>query len=65
MNKRENLRSLFREWLNDYLTVQQFADDHNMTHARAHRVINLGRRLHNNRADRLSGTKYLVAWMPH
>ena len=47
MNTRTKLRRLFRLWWNDYLTLQRFADDHGMTRARAYRVINAGRKLHN------------------
>jgi len=54
MDKRAKLRRLFREWWNDYLTIQQFADDHGMTRDYAYRVINTGRKLHNRRACELA-----------
>ena len=59
MNARMKLRRLFREWLNNYLTVQHFADDHDMTKDYATRVIETGRILHNRRAKELS--RYLFS----
>ena len=60
MNTRAKLRRIFREWFNDYLTIQQFADDHDMTREYAYRVINTGRRLHNRRANELSAIIHSV-----
>ena len=54
MNKREQLRQHFRNWWNDYLTVDQFASDNGWSKNRAMRVLNLGRRLHNRQADELA-----------
>ena len=53
MNTRQQLMTHFREWWNDYLTIQQFADDHGWTRDYAYRVINTGRKLHNRNAEKL------------
>ena len=50
MNTRKALRELFREWYNDYLTVEKFAIDHNWSTEYAYRVITTGRELHNRSA---------------
>lgn len=50
MNTRAKLRRLFRTWCNDYLTVQQFAEHHGIDRARANRIIDTGRVLHNRHA---------------
>ena len=54
MNKREQLRQHFRNWWNDYLTVDKYALDHGWSRDRAMRVLNLGRKLHNRQADELA-----------
>jgi hypothetical protein len=53
MNTRAKLRCIFREWWNDYLTIQKIAEDYDISPERAYRIINIGRRLHNKRADQL------------
>jgi len=54
MTTRDKLRKHFRDWWNDYLTIQQYADDHGWTRDYCYRVINVGRKLHNRRAVELT-----------
>ena len=54
MDARAKLRWHFRNWWNDYLTIQQYADDHGWTRDYAYRAINAGRKLHNRRAVELA-----------
>ena len=51
---RTKLRILFRQYWNDYLTVQCFADAHGWDTDYATRVIDAGRTLHNRRAVKLN-----------
>lgn len=44
---RARLARMFREWFNDYLTVQVYADAYGITRERMFRIINLGRIAHN------------------
>ena len=60
MNTRKKLRRIFREYWNDYLTIQTMADHNNITRERAYRIINLGRKLHNRRADELNAIIHSV-----
>lgn len=49
-NTRVTIRRLFRDWANDYLTLAQFAIDHDMSRVHAYRVIDTGRKLQNRRS---------------
>lgn len=40
------LASLFRDYLNDYLTVERFAEDHEISVNDARTLIDLGRKYH-------------------
>lgn len=51
------LRAMFREYFNDYLTIQAYADAYGMLREDMYRRINLGRILHNKYADKLKGIK--------
>lgn len=54
---KEKLRRMFREYWNDYLTIDVYAQAHGMAYNEMYRIINLGRKLHNQMADKLKGGK--------
>lgn len=43
----KQLAALYLEFLNDFLTVQGFADHHGFTFWKAHEIIERGRKVHN------------------
>lgn len=46
MRMSAELAKLFREYLNDYLTVERFAEDHEVSVNDARTLIDLGRKYH-------------------
>lgn len=50
---RKKLRAMYRDWFCNFLTVPRFAEYYGLTVEQAHRCINVGRRLHNRRAEML------------
>lgn len=48
------LKKMFREYWQDYLTVQNFADVYGVSRETMYRAINLGRILHNKEAEQIS-----------
>lgn len=44
---------LFLKWFNDYLTVAVFAENHELTINEAHKLIEEGKRLHNEQVAML------------
>ena len=44
-NKRAIIRALYTDWLNNWLTLQGFADGYAMSLTDANRVLNIGRAL--------------------
>ncbi|WP_154943700.1 hypothetical protein [Klebsiella grimontii] len=47
----ENLAELYRDWMNNYLSIARFADDYGITEAQAELTIAKGRMVHNAAAD--------------
>ena len=47
------LKLMFREWWNQYLTIECFAEAKGLTKEVAYRMINIGRKLHNIEAEKL------------
>ncbi|HBL6736664.1 TPA: hypothetical protein LSH72_004054 [Klebsiella oxytoca] len=47
----ENLAELYRDWMNNYLSVAAFADDYGITEAQAELTIAKGRMVHNAAAE--------------
>ena len=47
------LKLMFREWWNQYLTIECFAEAKGLTKEVAYRMINIGRKLHNIEAGKL------------
>ena len=45
------LARLFREYWNDFITVQAFADYHSLTFHKAMRIIERGKVIHNHQAS--------------
>lgn len=43
---RENLKVLYLDWVNNWLTLEAFATHHNVSTAYAKSLINKGRRYH-------------------
>lgn len=43
---KDKLESYFLEWLNDFLTIERFAEYHGMEQLHAQRLIKLGRKVH-------------------
>jgi uncharacterized protein (UPF0262 family) len=52
---RWKLKQMFRQYWNDYLTIDCFAEAYNVSKPFMFRAINIGRKLHNKEADRLKG----------
>lgn len=49
---REKLKRMFREYWNDYLTIQNYAEAYGVTRDFMFRIINIGRKLHNKEAEK-------------
>ena len=47
----ENLADLYRDWVNNYLSIAAFADDYGITEAQAELTIAKGRMVHNAAAE--------------
>lgn len=54
---KETLINFYREFWNDYLTVDKFANDYDLTKYEAERLIHIGRKYHNINADKLKKEK--------
>jgi len=50
---RWKLRSMFREYFNDYLTIDNYASVYGVSNNKMYRAINIGRILHNKKAEQL------------
>jgi len=44
---RTHFAKLYRDWRNDYLTVERFAEDYGFSVNHANRAIRIGRKAHN------------------
>ncbi len=51
---KEKLRKMFREYWNDYLTIDVYAQAYGIPKQKMYRIINLGRKLHNINAEKLN-----------
>ena len=49
INAGDHFQNLYLEFVNDYLTITNFALDKNMTEKQARKVIDLGRTIHAQR----------------
>lgn len=47
----ENLAAVYRDWMNNYLSIAAFAEDYGITEAQAELTIAKGREIHNTHAD--------------
>lgn len=47
----ENLAALYRDWMNNYLSIAVFAEDCGITVSQAEVTIAKGREIHNTHAD--------------
>ncbi|PYZ36467.1 hypothetical protein [Klebsiella aerogenes] len=47
----ENLAAVYRDWMNNYLSIAAFAEDYGITEAQAEVTIAKGREIHNTHAD--------------
>lgn len=47
----ENLAELYRDWMNNYLSIAAFADDYGITEAQAELTIAKGRMVHEAAAE--------------
>ena len=50
---RWKLKQMFREYWNDYLTVENYSQAYNETKGFMYRAINIGRKLHNIEAEKI------------
>lgn len=53
---RWKLKAMFREYWNDYLTIDNYAEVYKVSRDCMYRIINIGRRLHNQEADKLKAS---------
>jgi uncharacterized protein (DUF433 family) len=51
-NMGEQLADLYLEWVNNYLTVEKFAEHYQLTEEDALNILNYGRRYHAKRVER-------------
>ena len=51
-NLGEQLADLYLEWVNNYLTVEKFAEHYQVTEKDAVNLLSYGRRYHEERAER-------------
>ena len=49
MNTKDAMHAIYLDWLNNYLTVTKFADDHDMPRSVAEYLIDRGSEIHENR----------------
>lgn len=56
MNYAEQLQAMYLDWWNNYLTVEAFADAHQLTYAQARELIPLIRDIHNYIAENKTKT---------
>lgn len=61
-NDARNLQKLYLSYFNDFLTVEKFAEAHNLTTADAHDLIKAGKTMHDNIASRVMDERYDVAY---
>ena len=47
---KESLIAVYLDWVNNYLTLQHFADDYELTLQQARQIIDIGRDLNNKAA---------------
>ncbi|HCL5638183.1 TPA: hypothetical protein N2N45_004266 [Klebsiella aerogenes] len=47
----ENLAAVYRDWMNNYLSIAAFAEDYGITEVQAEVTIAKGREIHNTHAD--------------
>lgn len=50
---KKHLIGLFLDWFNNYLTLDYFASDYGLTKFEAQRLINIGRKYHNENAEKV------------
>lgn len=46
-----DLAAVYRDWMNNYLSVMAFANDYGITEAQAELIIAKGREIHDSHAD--------------
>jgi hypothetical protein len=49
MSTKDAMHAIYLDWLNNYLTVSKFANDHDMPQYIAEYLIDRGRMIHENR----------------
>lgn len=47
---RTQIEQLYLDYVNNFLTVERFAEYHSITSNKAHKIIDLGRTIHSNRS---------------
>lgn len=47
-NKREVLRAIYLDWINNYLTITTFADHNGLTDEQARKLVDLAREVFND-----------------
>lgn len=57
---KNKLHSLFLEYYCQYLTVEKFASDNNFTIEKAKRIIEIGKKIHNARAEKEKALDILI-----
>lgn len=48
----DHFQSLYLEWVNDFITITEFAESHNLTEKQARQQIEIGRKIHNRRTSK-------------
>lgn len=54
---RELLKEVYLDWVNNYISLQVFADAYNLTYWQAHTIIAIGRSINNADANIKLSTK--------
>jgi len=57
------LQQHYLAWINDYLTLSKFAEDHNLSISDAEDLINMGRAAHEGIVRRRNDERYDVAYV--
>lgn len=60
MHLKSHLIVLYLNFVNDYLTVEKFAADHDFSHNEASQLLTIGKRLHEENADHFRTTGKLL-----
>lgn len=60
---KQKLREMYLNWANNFLSVPKFADHYGISEAKAHKVIKLGRLLHEQTVSERYFDKQFHAYM--